>query len=459
MGDIIQPPFTLDFSQVGGPAAVSGIVVASGLDFPYGTTVGADGSLFTGLSTVDPSYPYGETYGWGSATTGSLLEIPKLSNGSFGAPAIVADGFQGVVTSTQTLSNGLVVVDSGSGAAGGSGNRQMSFVNTVTGQTAAVLTFTYPDSAQFNCEHCNGMSLVQQNPDGSNTIFFILGSVGDRTDPATVSVSGLGLNCVKLSTNSIYEMTINGDLAASMPVQVATGLRNPFALSLTSDGSLVIGNNGIDSPVTPNGSEFAADTLNVIPAQQLGLVVPDYGYPDAYVSMTTGQWVNEGDPNALQPLAAFRPVPDSNGTLQQSEGVSGMAYLAPGSFSFVGPGGGEIVAFYGVDCADACNNHNALLYYDFATGTYVPIVDSGTEGVGHLVNVAVDGNYLIVTEMATAGTTNLTTSEGSGDIYAFDLSADASTPEPDTLLLFIGGLAGVVLKRVVPGSRGNSLSH
>ncbi len=433
-------PFTLNFSQAGGPGSVSGTVLDTGLDFSYGLSVGPGGSLLFGQTTT--TNPAGLVYGTGPQATGSAWQLPGLGNGAFGAPTQVAGSFAGMVTSVKSLSDGVMVVDSGAGAAGGTGTRTMSFVSP-GGATIGSIAFTYPSAIAPSWEHSNGMSLVVPGAGATSTIYFIVGSAADQAQTtATVSVSGMGLNNVSLNGDSVYSMTVQSTSANSVqitsaPQQIATGLRNPFALSVNAAGDLLIGDNGIDGLHSPN--ELGADTLKLIPASQIGKSVVDFGFPNSYVNFATGQYVN-GDPTATPPLVAFTPKADSNGVLQNGEGISALAYLTPSEFSFVGNQGGVIATFHGnFDLGGTANYENAVFYYDFASGMLVPILDDQTPGVGHLDGVAVIGNNLFLEDMSTNGQVNEIGGLGQGAIYEFNLAQ--ATPEPGTWLPGLSGLA------------------
>lgn len=438
-------PFTLNFSQAGGPSALAGTTLASGLNFPYELAVANDGSLLFGQTTT--TYPYGLSYGEGFFSTGSAWELPSQGNGSFGSPVAVSGSFSGIATSVKTLSNGVLLVDNGSADESVGGTRVMNFVSPA-GQTIGSITFAYPASCSEVCwDHGNGMSLVVPGANGSNTVYFIVGSeFDDAASTSTVSISGLGLNNFTLNADSIYMMTVqstngNSVQVTSAPQQIAAGLRNPFALTLDSAGDLLIADNGIDGAHTVN--ELGADSIDEIPANMIGEEIYDFGFPDSYTNFSTGQVVS-GDPNAIPPVVALIPVADSNGTPQNCEGASAIVSLPAGSFSFVGSQGGVIVSCNGGDQAGADNTENAVLYYDFAAGTLIPILDDGTSGLGHISGLALIGNDLFMEDMAASGSQDLQSGLGQGAIYEFDLAAPA--PEPGTLAT--GGL-GMCLLAVV----------
>jgi hypothetical protein len=431
--DLIAP-FTLNLSQLGGSASVSGLTIASGLNFEDGLATTANGSIVFGQNLATGAA--GINFGNGQGVTGSVWIQPKLADGTFGAPQQIVNGLTGLVTDVRTLSNGTLLVDSGAGGSGGAGTRVMSFY-TQSGTLLSSMTFSYPSGGW---EHSTGMSFVVGNPNGTDTVYFAMGSQADQAvTTATVSTSGLTSSTLK--GDSVYSMVVDPSdghvQLVSGPVQIATGLRNPFGLSLDSLGDLVIGDNGIDGPHVVN--QLGADTLDVIPAAMIGTQVFDFGFPNSYVEFATGNHVS-GDPGSTAPLTAFIPVADSMGHLQSSEGISAMAYAAPGSLPFVGAEGGEVIGFHGVfDAGGSANYDNALEYYDFASGKYFPILDAGTAGVGHFDSVTIDGHALYLGDMSSIGTVNDLSGLGHGAVYEFDFSA-ASAPEPSTWIL-----AGIAL--------------
>jgi glucose/arabinose dehydrogenase len=417
-------PFSLDLAGLGGSSSVAGTTLASGLNYPYGLSLAPNGSLLFGSSL--PRTQYGIE---GGPSVGSLWTLPAQGGGAFGAPQQVAGGWSGPVTDVRTTPNGLTLVDTG--AASG---RQMIFYNQSFQQIGAV-SFSYPTQ---NWDHSTGMSLTVQQPDGSVRVYFIVGSEFDQAK-TTVQVTTGGLFTATLNADSLYMVTVrsNGSSLQTTgpPLQVATGLRNAFGLTLDSAGNLIIGDNGQDGAHAVN--EAGADTLYLIPAANIGTTLYDFGFPNSYVDFATGQYIN-GDPGATPPLAALLPVADSNGVLQYSEGLSAMAFVAPHEFAFAGALGGEIVSFHGVkDASGAANFDNALLYYDFASGKYTPIVDGGTAGVGHINSVLVSGNSLILADFASNGLVDQAGGNNTGAIYQFALA----TPEPSAASLAVLGLA------------------
>ncbi len=409
------PPFTLDLSELGNGYTVTATTVAAGLNYPYGFALAPDGSILFGESL--PTTSGGIEDG---PSIGSLWSLPIQPDGSFGAPQQLVNNLAGPVTDVRAI-GGVTLVDSG--AASG---RTMTFYNP-SNQLIGTLTFSYPTQIW---DHSTGMSLLV--PEGSNQrVYFIVGSEYDQ-QASTAQVTTSGLFTATLDSACVYSVDVslsaNSVTVLGPPQLIATGLRNPYGLTLDDAGNLIIGDNGQDGAHNPN--EIGADTLNVVPAAQIGTTVYDFGFPNSYTLFATGQRVN-GDPDATDPLVALLPIPNSLGVLQLSEGLSGMAYAAPRQFPFTGSAGGEFIGFHGTkDANDSANYDNALLYYDFASRRYTAIVDGGTNGVGHLDSVLVDGDSLFIADFSSSGIVDNSGGAGTGVIYRF-----AFAPQPIASLM------------------------
>jgi glucose/arabinose dehydrogenase len=397
------PPFIPDVTGFSNNTTVAASTVATALDYPYGMVRTSAGIL---VGQTSPNTPGGIE---GGPSTGSVWLIPTR-----GPAQQVISNLGGVVTAVRASRDGLILVDSGAGS-----GRHMTFYNQNFQQIADV-TFQYSDPAW---DHSTGMSFVVPRG-GADRIFFIVGSEFD-SQPTTGTVTASGLFTSTLNPDSVYMIDVqyNGSSVRALgaPQQVAKGLRNPYGITLDANSNLVIGDNGQDGAHNPN--EKGADTLNVVPRSQIGTTVLDFGFPNTYTDFNTGTRINP-QPGVSNPLVAFIPVSDSHGVLQYSEGLSGLDFVAPPcAMPFVGGQGGVFVGFHGVkNGTGSGNTQNAFLYYDFASGRYYPIVDGGTNGVGHLNTVLVSGNSLFLADFATAGIVDGPGGQNSGAIYEFTFS-------------------------------------
>ena len=207
---------------------------------------------------------------------------------------------------------------------------------------------------------------VRANADSADRfdLFFNLGAAGNDTDGANVRLSGL-LTGV-LPPSSVFMTTVSldgGSIALSEPVQIASGLRNASALVIHPDsGDLWIGENGIDGYDDPIIS-FSADELNVITADQIGIEVVDFGFPEAYIDYATGENVNDD-----LVFVDFRPLDGS-----EAEGIAGMT-LAP--ISFPEPfSGGMIAGFHGqFDLTGVENEENPVRFVNLETGVQTELI-------------------------------------------------------------------------------------
>src|SRR5262249_35202238 len=136
---------------------------------------------------------------------------------------------------------------------------------------------------------------------------------------------------------------------------------------------------------------WSADTLQRIPAADMGVKVDDFGFPYHYSLTNTtpggaGTRIDLNPPTGvITPLAAFEPLVDSNlpSTRPESEGAWGFA-LAPPRFP-VGLNTGVFIGFHGqFDTGGVANEENPLLYVDPTTGQYFDFISNDEPGIGHL---------------------------------------------------------------------------
>ena len=266
------------------------------------------------------------------------------------------------------------------------------------------MTFAYPT------EHVHktyGIAVREGAATGTVEVYFNVGSrVNDASDPAPVAVSGL-LDAT-VQPESIYRVTLSDDgesVRASDPTLIASGVRNGAGMAFhPRTGDLWFQDNGIDD----DGSEdqLSADELNVIPAEGLGQVVLDFGFPDDYVAVETGVRVGSG---GEPPVVAFTPIDGS-----QSEGPAEITFAPPGF-----PAGldtGVFVGFHGrYGQAGLDNEENPLLYVDLDERVVVPFVPNVAPDIGHLDNILATTDSLYIADINRLGAVG--TPDAQGVIY------------------------------------------
>jgi glucose/arabinose dehydrogenase len=241
--------------------------------------------------------------------------------------------------------------------------------------------------------------------DGAWDLVFNTGAAGNDTAGPNVRLSGIVSGVIEPA--SLYMMTIRDDGAAvdfGEPVQIASGLRNGTTLGFDPDtGDLWIGENGIDGIDNPIVS-FSADELDVIPADQIGEEVIDFGFPDSYVDYATGQLVGDAEP-----AVAFLPL---NGS--EAEGVAGITF-APES---LGPdlAGGILAGFHGqFDLTGIENEENPVRWVDIETGEQFDLISNDSATIGHLDSMVATDDGVYLADFCNASMTTATT--GCGVIF------------------------------------------
>ena len=120
--------------------------------------------------------------------------------------------------------------------------------------------------------------------------------------------------------------------------------------------------------------------------------------------------------------------------------------LPTGSLAFAGSRAGEIVSCNGNQGgAWTVNTDNALVYYDFASGQLIPILDGENPEVGHIDDLALIGSDLFLLDSAITGSLDDLTGAGQGAILR-NLTLRLP-PEPGTWALSLAGIALLILRR------------
>ena len=187
------------------------------------------------------------------------------------------------------------------------------------------------------------------------------------------------------------------------PVKIAAGLRNASALAFHPEtGDLWIGENGIDGLVVPIEA-FSADELDVIPADQIGESVVDFGFPDSYVDYAAGDVL--GDDTAA---VTFLPIDGS-----QAEGIAGIVFV-PSSFPDE-LAGGILAGFHGrFDLTGVANEENPVRWINPETGDQFDLISNDSAALGHLDSMTATDDAIYIADFCNQSMTN---SQACGVIY------------------------------------------
>jgi hypothetical protein len=251
-------------------------------------------------------------------------------------------------------------------------------------QLAGQLNLDYP--VKF-LHFTSGLAL-RPNPQqpGVIDVFFNIGSQNDATatDPnlrvAINADSGATIPAAAMEPDSIQQISVRdlgNRLEVTAPIIIAKGLRNAAGITFDAKGNLIFEDNGID--VDPSGQipssskSFSADELNMIAVNQIGAVVPHFGFPTNYTRSDSGVVVNPS-PDFRSPLATFLPL---NGG--KSEGAVEVA-MAPVGFpgEFINT---SFTNFFGIG-NNPFNDENALVATDTSTGSYFHFINANALGMG-----------------------------------------------------------------------------
>jgi glucose/arabinose dehydrogenase len=390
---------------------------ATGLAAPYGLYQLPDGSILAATTVFGPSDAVGFNIVRITQANGVANSTASVFSGSVG-PATGLTGAGNIVAVAVGTNTGsqIVLMQAGSGGA--------------LTQIGA-LTFAYPPAFWDHDSHAITMRAVPGQPNRYELVF----SVGSQENDAP-SMSGVGIAGfanATLNPNSIYIVAFDvtgGVVSAASTTQLASGLRNAFALGFNGAGDLYFGENGIDFNNT--NTPVSADYFGIIPNGTASVL--NFGFPSTYYDPITGAMVGSGA-GITQPFAKFLPI---NGMATQ--GVGGLA-LAPPMFP-LGLNNGVFFGFYGRHEVGSANNLDGVVYVDAATGNYFDFIPNSQDGISHPMSLLATSDALYIADMSTVG---MDGQESLGAIYRVSV---ITTPEPATVAMFaVGFLVLVVLRR------------
>ena len=405
---------------------------ATGLNFPNGLARLSDGSIL-----VATSNPNGKGTYW--ASSGELLRFTD-SNGdgiADGPGQLMYSDPVGVWTGLAVAGNLVFIVSA-------KANLERIVVLKMNNGPASPYTFVGTLNFTFpaNWEHKTYAMTTRPapgGPAGTWELYFNVGSSANFDQSAdTVGLSGLTTGIMQ--GGSIYRVTVTEagqGATVSNLVRIAAGLRNAAGMAFhPTTGDLYFEDNGIDGLQDPN-EPLSADELNRIAAANLGVIVPNFGFPSDYIDYHTGQRVGSG---GVQPLAVYLPLGafdyfpdpgDPNGSDgAESEGPSGIAFAPPSFPSYAN--NGVFIGFHGkFSVPPASNEENPVVFWDAGTGQYYHFIESFQ--LGHGDQLLTTDDSLFVADMASDGL--IDTNGGTGVIYQIkrriaDTTMSASITSP-----------------------------
>lgn len=381
---------------VGGDARVNPddfeiTVFADGLNFPVGMELLNDGSILVAVNKGSRFF---------GSRNGQLIRLLDADgDGVSEAQQVLADDVPGGAPTALRRAGDLLLV-TGQGSVkpiviyrlGAAPADELTQVGTIDLNYSS--TWRHPHSAL-------GVRPTPGQP-GSYDLVFQLGSVSnfERTTATGTLTSTIGLSG-DLNPDAIHMLTITDsgtEVTGSNLIQLATGVRNPAGFAFHPEtGDLYFEDNGIDGLVNVD-EPTSADELNVIPFDQIGGEVEDFGFPDSYTEYRTGDFIGR---QGVPPLIVYLPIPElQNGA--ESEGPNDIAFAPPGFPP--GLNDGVFVSFHGKFArAGPSNEENPLVYTDLTTGDYFHFVSNQLPGIGHLDGLLATEDKLYVSDISSQG--------------------------------------------------------
>ena len=402
---------------------------ASGLNFPIGMVELDDGSILTAVSN-------GNSF-W-SNSGGSLIRLVDSDQDGVAdqQTTMVSDVPFGGLTTVRVA--GDLVFTTGQGAGKPIQIYRMGSDPSEPYSSVGSITINYQNQGWLHPHSALAVREIVGAP-GSREyeLYFQLGSKTNFDDTTTElrvsSTIGIRQN---IAGDAIHRVKITDDgttLTGTELTQIATGLRNAAGFDFhPHTGDFYLQDNGIDGLVDAN-EPHSADELNVIPADQLGSTVADFGFPETYTRYRTDEVVGN---SGIQPLAAYQPLDGEEG-----EGPNDIAF-APPQFP-ASLRGGVFVGMHGkFSLGGLSNEENPLIFTDAEDGSYFHFIGNDEPDVGHLNGLMSTQDSLFVADMSPGGGLG-TSNQNSGKIYRirsllrpgdFDDDGDYSCADVDSLV-------------------------
>ncbi|MEM0915328.1 MAG: hypothetical protein AAGK09_12055 [Planctomycetota bacterium] len=362
---------------------------ATGLNFPLGMTTLPDGSVL--VATTVKTTPAGQFYSVDGR--GQILRFTDVNNDGIadGAGQVVADNLPGGLTGLERRGDLVFATSSEPGK---------EAIHVFTPGVAAsdplvavkTLDFDFPTGTL----HSSNALATRDKPGspGVVEVFFNVASAFDNvdsTDPVGLS-DGDGLNA-SLDADSVYSLAVELDTSGPTPTanvsdvtKIAAGLRNASGLAFVPDtGDLYLVDNAINNPKS-------REELNVVPAGDLGSVVPDFGFADDY-TLIDGTVVNPGGSSIDQPISTL--VTDDDEIAISPVDIA----VASDPFADI-LGEGLFIGFHGdFNGAGLDNETNPVGFYSLVDGEFIEFIGDDLAGIGHPDGLLIDGEHLYISDL------------------------------------------------------------
>ncbi len=375
---------------------------ATGLNFPVGMQELSDGSIMVAVSN-------GNFFG---SSSGSILRLAD-TNGDGVADeqtTLFADVPGGLLSSLRVIDDLVIATGQGSG-------RPIAIMRA--GETPSdPLSLVGEFEINYNGRwlHPHSALEVRRTP-GIEDSYDLLFQLGSRTnfDTTTSTLSyesTFGLQG-DLAGDAVHMITFTDDgenLVGTEVQQIATGLRNAAGFAWHPEtGDLYVQDNGIDG-VPDSNEPTSADELNVIPVEQIGGELEDFGFAENYTEYRTNTIVGgEG----IQPLVAFQPLPSPDGA--EAEGPNDIAF-APAAFP-EGLNNGIFVGMHGrFSLGGTENEENPLVFVDLTDNSYFHFIGNDEEAIGHLDGLLATDDSVFLADISPSGGFE-SSANNSGAIY------------------------------------------